>query len=277
LHIVIVLRRLIAVALAGMAISACATSHAAAAGQDAADHGGSARPAAPATAGDRHHRSSKPADGVVADPFEPFNRAMFAFDDKLDRVILKPVSKAYVKVVPQFGRSRVRDFLDNWKSPVWLANDLLQGDLGAAGVTTSRFALNSTIGLAGFYDFAAAHAKLQGRDEDFGQTLGVYGVGNGPYLVLPGLGPTTVRDISGTAVDAVIDPFTWARFDGDLAYGLTTRAADVVDSRALAEPAIQAIQQSVDPYAQARALYIQNREDRVRNGVEKVEDLPNFD
>jgi len=218
-----------------------------------------------------------PEDSVVADPFEPFNRAMYRFNDGVDRVVLGPAAHAYRYVVPQFGRDRVRDFIDNWKSPVWLANDVLQGDMDHAGVTVSRFALNTTVGVLGVYDYAAAHADLPKRDEDFGQTLGVYGMGNGAYLMLPLYGPTTFRDLTGTVVDIVMDPFTWAEFDGDDTYRIGTRTLDVVDIRVQTEPAIQAVRESVDPYAQARALYVQNRDERIHNGEDTYEDLPDFE
>lgn len=219
----------------------------------------------------------KPEDGLVADPFEPFNRAMYSFNDGLDRIILGPVSRGYATVAPQVVRNRVRDFIDNWKSPVWFANDVLQGDIDHAGVTASRFALNTTVGVLGIYDFAANHADLPKRDEDFGQTLGVWGVGNGAYLMLPILGPTTFRDLGGTIVDTAIDPFTWAEFEGDDAYRITVRTLDIVDIRVQTDPAIRTIRQSVDPYAQARALYIQSRTERVRNGEGSYEDLPDFE
>jgi phospholipid-binding lipoprotein MlaA len=218
-----------------------------------------------------------PEDTVVADPFEGFNRAMYAFNDRVDRVLLGPVSRLYETAVPQFGRRRVRDFLDNWKSPVWLANDVLQGDLNHAGVTASRFALNTTVGVLGVYDFAAAHADLPKRDEDFGQTLGTYGLGNGAYLMLPLYGPTTFRDLTGTAVDIVMDPFTWAEFDGENTYRITTRTLDVVDIRVQTDPAVVTIRESVDPYARARAVYIQNRRERIRNGGNEYDDLPDFE
>lgn len=219
----------------------------------------------------------RPEDGVVADPFEGFNRAMYTFNDAFDRVILGPVAHGYETVVPQFGRDRVRDFIDNWKSPVWLANDIFQGDLDHAGITVSRFALNTTVGVLGVYDVAANHADLPKRDEDFGQTLGVHGVGNGPYLMLPLYGPTTARDLTGTLVDIALDPFTWAEFDGDDAYRISTRTLDVVDIRVQTDPVIETVRESVDPYAQARALYIQNRAERVRNGENSYEELPDFE
>ncbi len=276
---------LFAVALACVALASCASSAAGEAnGAPARDAGSSA---ARTTSGVFSRASSSidqtlaaletPEGALVADPFEPFNRAMYSFNDGLDRVVLGPIANVYETIVPQFGRRRVRDFVDNWKSPVWLANDVLQGDLRHAGVTASRFALNTTVGVLGVYDFAAAHAELPKRDEDFGQTLGVLGVGNGAYLMLPLLGPTTFRDLSGTVVDTLIDPFTWAEFRGDSAYRGTTRALDVIDIRVQTDPAIEAVRESVDPYAQTRALYIQNRAERVRNGEGSYEDLPDFE
>jgi phospholipid-binding lipoprotein MlaA len=218
-----------------------------------------------------------PEDSVVADPFEPFNRAMYNINDGLDRVILGPTSEFYVWAVPEFGRHRVRDFVDNLKNPVWFANDVLQGDLEHAGVTASRFALNSTVGVLGFYDFAAHHADLPKRDEDFGQTLAVWGVGNGAYLMLPIFGPTTFRDLTGTVVDVGMNPLTWAEFEGDSTVRTTLLVTDIVDIRSQTGPAIETVRAAVDPYAQARALYIQNRAERVRNGVSTYEDLPDFE
>ncbi len=218
-----------------------------------------------------------PEDSVVADPFEPFNRVMYRFNDGLDRVVLGPTSEFYVWAVPEFGRHRVRDFVDNWKNPVWFANDVLQGDINHAGVTASRFALNTTVGVLGVYDFAEHHVGLEKRDEDFGQTLGTWGVANGAYLMLPLLGPTTFRDLTGTVVDVGLNPLTWAEFEGDSTVRTSLMVMDVVDIRAQTAPAIDTVRASVDPYAQARALYIQNRAERVRNGQSSYEDLPDFD
>jgi len=218
-----------------------------------------------------------PEDGLVADPFEPINRVVYRFNDGLDRVLLGPTASLYHAAIPAVGRHRVRDFIDNWKSPIWFFNDVLQGDFEHAGVTASRFALNTTVGVLGIYDFAAHHADLPKRDEDFGQTLGVYGAGHGPYLMLPLLGPSSFRDLTGTLVDIALDPFTWTEFEGDTAYRATTRIVDIVDIREQSDPAVRAVRDSVDPYTQARALYIQNRTRRVTNGDGAYEELPDFD
>jgi phospholipid-binding lipoprotein MlaA len=288
----IVLARITAIAAACLSIAACATpervlDRTAATGsvRGAAGKAASLTGAALSRAGngidqtvdDALAKLEKPEDALVADPFEPFNRSMYAFNTELDRYVLAPVAKGYETAAPQFVRSRVRDFIDNWKAPVWLANDLMQANVPNARVTASRFMINTTLGGLGVYDFAAAHAELPKNDEDFGQTLAVWGAGNGAYLMLPLLGPTTFRDLTGTVVDAAIDPITWARFDGDTAYRLSNRTIDVIDIRIQTDPAIRAINESVDPYAQARSVYIQNRTRRVANGEDSYDDLPDFD
>ena len=202
-------------------------------------------------------------DQLVYDPFEGFNRRMYAFNDGLDRRFITPVIRGYRFVVPRFGRNRIRDFIDNLKTPVWFVNETLQGDFGGAGTQAARFGLNTTIGLAGFYDFADAQVGLTKHDEDFGQTLAVYSVDNGPYLVLPFLGPSTARDLTGTAVDTVFDPFTWSQFPGDTALRLSTTGADIVDIRERADGAVEIIRGGIDPYVEARTLYIQSRNARL--------------
>ncbi len=207
---------------------------------------------------------------LVADPFEPVNRAIYGFNDGADRLVLGPVSSAYGAVVPEPGRNRVRDFVDNLKSPVWLLNDLLQGEWDRAGTTAARFGLNSTVGVLGFYDFAAKHADLPKHDEDFGQTLATYGVGNGPYIVLPLLGPSTLRDTVGLAVDAGVDPLNYAQFDGDDEFNVGRRVADVVDIRHRLDPVVEVARRARDPYVEARTVYIQNRQQRVANSIVPV-------
>lgn len=222
----------------------------------------------------------KPEDQVVADPFEPVNRVIFGFNDRVDRWFLEPVSDAYQFVVPRFGRDRIRDFIDNLKTPIWFANEVFQGDWEGAGVQAARFSLNTTIGLAGFYDVAANHAGLVKRDEDFGQTMGRWGVGNGPYLMLPFLGPTTTRDLGGTLMDTALNPLTWAQFEGETAFTVSRQAGDIVDIRYRTDPAVELLRDSIDPYAQARATYIQVRRAKVIEGIEDVgqfDDLPDFE
>jgi phospholipid-binding lipoprotein MlaA len=219
----------------------------------------------------------KPEDAVVADPLEGWNRAVYKFNTGVDNVLLEPAANVYRFVVPKFGRERVRDFIDNLKTPVWFANDVLQGEWDRAGNSAARFGLNSTVGLLGTYDFAAKHADLPKHDEDFGQTLAVWGVGNGPYIMLPLLGPSTGRDLTGLVFDSAIDPLTWSEFEGDDTFRVTTRVVDVVDLRDRVREAVDQIESSADPYAQARAVYIQNRNRRISNGRDEYDDLPDFE
>lgn len=132
------------------------------------------------------------------DPLEPMNRAIFDFNDELQTVFLGPVARGYRAVVPPFGRDRVADFLDNLNSPVILVNDVLQGNMSLAGKTLERFALNSTFGVLGIMDVAKPMG-IPGHDAGFGQTLGVWGVGPGAYLVLPFSAPRTLATPSAWA------------------------------------------------------------------------------
>ena len=127
------------------------------------------------------------------DPFERFNRSSFAFNDALDRAVAKPVAKAYKKVTPRVVRTGVSNFVSNLGTITTVVNDVLQGKMKQAGHDSGRFLLNSTLGLGGLFDPASA-AGLERNNEDFGQTLGKWGVKSGPYLMLPLLGPSTVRD-----------------------------------------------------------------------------------
>lgn len=219
----------------------------------------------------------RPEDRLVADPFEPVNRIVYRFNDLVDRVALGPLSEAYRAVIPQAGRNRVRDFVDNLKTPVWFANEVLQGDWEGAGTQAARFTLNTTVGVAGLYDFAYHVADLPKHDEDFGQTLAVWGLGNGPYIMLPLLGPSTGRDLVGRIGDYGMDPLTWAEFEGDDALLVTRNVLDVVDIRERTDEVVDLVREGVDPYVQARALYIQSRDRRIREDESRYEDLPDFE
>ncbi|PZP54501.1 MAG: vacJ like lipofamily protein, partial [Micavibrio aeruginosavorus] len=144
-------------------------------------------------------------DGEIKDPLEGVNRGIFKFNDAVDTAVIRPVAKGYRTAVPQPARTGVRNFLQNLKTPQNLANDLLQGDIDGAGKTTTRFAANTLFGLGGIFDVAGKEGVAY-QDEDFGQTLGVWGVGNSPYLVLPLMGSSSVRDTTGMVVDTYTDP-----------------------------------------------------------------------
>lgn len=222
-------------------------------------------------------QASAANDSGIYDPFEPWNRRVYAVNVRLDQYVLEPSANAYAAVLPPQARNSVRGVLDNLKTPMWLANDLLQGDLNHAGDTTARFMLNTTFGVFGLYDFAANVAGIPKRDEDFGQTLGVWGVSEGPYIMLPILGPSTLRDTTGLVVDIGFDPLTYADFEGVTATRLGLRAVDVVDLRDRTAPAIALANSSADPYEQIRALYIETRQRAINNGVVDYDSLPEFE
>lgn len=198
------------------------------------------------------------------DPYEPFNRAMFDFNLTLDKVVLRPVASIYRSILPEPVQNGVHNFLHNLRSPVILGNDLLQGELNRAGSTLARFAMNSTVGILGLYDFAA-YVGIEKHNEDFGQTLAVWEVEPGPYLILPIFGPSNPRDGVGRVADVLIDPFTWlAPFEVQLARTIGT----AVDARARNFDQFNDLEQnSLDFYSAVRSLYRQKRADEIRNGA----------
>lgn len=151
---------------------------------------------------------------VVSDPIEPFNRAMLGLNEALDKIIFNPITMAYRFIVPDVGRKAVHNVLENVKSPVYLANELLQGDLEGAGTVVKRFAINTTVGIAGLVDVAAQQGTTY-QPEDFGQTLATWGVGSGPYIVWPILGPSTLRDSVGFVGDIAMDPLFWYAYNNE--------------------------------------------------------------
>jgi phospholipid-binding lipoprotein MlaA len=146
-------------------------------------------------------------DAGVYDPLEPMNRAIFKANAEVDRAFIKPVAQGYRAILPQFVRDRFRSFVDNLLEPRVFINDLLQVRLNSAGMTFARFLMNSTVGIGGLFDPASKH-NLPRQTGDFGQTLYTYGVGDGPYLVLPFLGPSNARDTLGLGVDLLTEGHT---------------------------------------------------------------------
>ncbi|MEE9299781.1 MAG: VacJ family lipoprotein, partial [Alphaproteobacteria bacterium] len=194
------------------------------------------------------------------------NRGIFEFNRHLDSFVLKPVATAYNTWIPGFFRERVHSMLVNLRAPVILANDLLQGEGERAGITVARFLVNSTLGFAGMFDMAA-EMGLEHHDEDFGQTLAVWGLGEGPYLVIPLLGPSNLRDGAGRVVDLFLDPFNYL-VDDEYIYARSGVA--LLDARARHSGLIEDLEAtSIDLYATYRTLYRQHRGDEIRNG-----DLP---
>jgi phospholipid-binding lipoprotein MlaA len=203
--------------------------------------------------------------GAKPDPrdrFERFNRGVYKFNDALDRGIAKPVAKAYVKVTPRPIRTGVSNFLANLSSPLTIVNDLLQGKIKGFGTDTARLVINTTIGIGGLFD-PATKMGLEAGDEDFGQTLGKWGVHPGPYLVLPIFGPSTVRDGFGKVADQFGEPRTYIN-DPYVRYGLA--ALDLVNTRAGLLQTDDVLRRSFDPYAFMRNAWLQRRQYQVYDG-----------
>ncbi len=200
------------------------------------------------------------------DPWERFNRSVFTFNEGLDRAVAKPVAKAYVKVTPRVVRTGVGNFFNNLETVPTILNDALQGKFGQAGRDTGRFLLNSTLGLAGFFDPASA-AGFEQNDEDLGQTLGKWGVKPGPYLMLPVLGPSSVRDAFARAADTYMEPVFYL---GDESTRYIIRAVDLLDQRASLLELDAQLERTFDRYAFVRNAWLQRRDYQVKDG--NVED-----
>jgi phospholipid-binding lipoprotein MlaA len=196
------------------------------------------------------------------DPWERFNRTSFAINDALDRAALKPAAKAYKKVTPRIVRTGISNFISNLDTIPTVVNDVLQGKMRQAGQDSARFLMNSTLGLGGLFDPASA-AGLERNDEDFGQTLGKWGVKSGPYLMLPLLGPSTVRDSFGRLADQYTHPVNYLEDDSTR---YLIRAVDVLDMRAGLLDLDAQLEKSYDRYAFVRSAWLQRREYMVTDG-----------
>lgn len=200
------------------------------------------------------------------DPWEPVNRAVFRFNDTVDRFTLKPVARAYDAVVPEPVNAGVSNFFANLEEPKNLVNDVLQGKFHDAGVDTARFLFNSTLGLGGIFD-VATRMGLRRNDEDLGQTLGSYGVPSGPYVVLPLLGPSTLRD-GMVRIPESVAGYTYPDQVDHVPTRNSAFATDMIDTRAGLLGQERLIRG--DRYLFIRNAYLQNREYKVNDGV--VED-----
>jgi len=210
------------------------------------------------------------------DPYEATNRDVFALNQRLDKAVALPVAKFYVRAVPEPARDGVHNFLTNLNSPVVFANDVLQGDPERAGQTLGRFAFNSTIGLGGLID-VASKMGIPGHDTDFGITLGTWGFDEGPFLMLPLIGPAPPRDLVGKVVDVFLDPLTYVSFRSKIYYDIGLGTIGIIDLRAQNIDTLESIERtSVDYYATTRNLYLQYRKAAVNRGKPDVENLPNF-
>lgn len=215
------------------------------------------------------------------DRFEKTNRAIYAFNKGVDTAVLKPVTQGYRAVVPGIARRGVSNALDNVDEPLSFINAVLQGKFKAAFRAVDRFMINSTFGVAGLFDHAT-EMGLHKQEEDFGQTLAAWGVGSGPYIMLPLLGPSTLRDTVGFGVDSVTDP--WPKFQKHVAglngterIGVT--AGEAIDLRSrLIDTADPLLATALDEYATVRAAYLQQRLSDIYDGDPPEDDFtPTFD
>lgn len=205
-----------------------------------------------------------PAPGTDApDPWEGFNRTMFDFNMAADRYVLKPVATTYRDTVPEKMRDTLHNMLHNAGSVVVFVNDVLQWKWDRAGVTAHRFIINTVEGVGGMMDVAATRGIYR-HTEDFGQTLAVWSVDSGPYLVLPLFGPSTPRDAVGRAVDGFMDPLSYT---GEFFLTGSLTVANTVDERQRNLDVIDDLQRSsLDFYATVRSLYWQSRANQIRDG-----------
>lgn len=218
-------------------------------------------------------------DYDVNDPLEELNRAIFEFNRGVDALLLKPMAIIYNGIMPPWGRHRVTNILNNLGEPLNLANSLLQGEIERATSSFMRFAVNSTVGVAGAFD-VAGDLGMRRANEDFGQTLAVWGVPEGPFLMLPIFGPSNPRDATGLVIDYLMDPFTYI-LDDDVSLarsvtrGVSRRAENLENLDTLEET-------SLDFYAALRELYRQYRNNAIENGGSEPEangsavDIPDY-
>jgi len=197
------------------------------------------------------------------DPYEGFNRAMYSVNEVLDKYAARPVAQAYDAAVPLPAKASVGNFFGN-VGEVWIgANNAMQGKVGDAGTGFARLLINSTVGILGLFD-VASEMGLERYNEDFGQTLAVWGVNDGPYLFLPVIGPRTTRDFAGWAVDTYVDPVS---FISPESVRLGTSVVRFVDIRAGLLPADKIIEEAaLDKYAYIRDAYLQRRNNLIHDG-----------
>ncbi|MGH8321477.1 MAG: MlaA family lipoprotein [Gammaproteobacteria bacterium] len=201
--------------------------------------------------------ATTPPDYVTQtkDPWEKLNRVTFAFNDKLDKAVARPVAKTYVRAVPVQARHGIHNFLNNLGEPVTIVNDLLQGQFRSTLKDTTRFLVNSTVGLLGWFD-VARHLSLPDHDADLGETLAHWRVPSGPYLVIPFLGPSTVRDAAAIYPDYYANPI---KNNMQVRYRNADTLVNAVDTRAGLLGLDSTLDQAFDPYTFMRDAYIQHR------------------
>ena len=209
------------------------------------------------------------AQAQVYDPLEPVNRVIFTVNDTLDRAIVRPVTQVYVNVVPRLVRNGVSNVFGNINDAFSAINNLLQGKREALGTDMGRVLVNSTFGLGGIFDIAS-EGNIEKHDEDFGQTLGYWGVGPGPYLVLPILGPSNVRDTAGLIVQSYLDPVNQVTPPENQWELIALRALDTRARLLGTEDLVQGA--ALDKYTFIRSAYTQRRRSQVYDGKPPKDD-----
>jgi len=207
------------------------------------------------------------ASNANKDPLEGLNRGIYKFNDVADKAVFKPVATAYKAVAPTPVRKGINNFFSNLASITTILNDLLQLKFASAFTDAGRFVINSTFGIAGIFDVASMD-KVAIHKEDFGQTLGFWGVGNGAYLVLPLLGPSSLRDVTGLVFDtSTTDPVNYVHNIGEVRLHNQIRIAQLIDKRTDLLVASDLVDEaSLDPYAFMRDAYLQRRASLVQDG-----------
>lgn len=194
------------------------------------------------------------------DPLEPTNRFFYKVNDGLDTYVLRPVAVAYRDVVPGAVRRPIHNLVETISSPAVFANDVLQGKPRRAGDTMMRFLINTTAGVGGLFD-VASELGYKEHQTDFGVTMALWGAGSGPFLYLPVIGPSNLRDGTGFVANLALDPFTYASFGGSTAFEVARYGVTAVDTRERLIDTIDNIKKgALDPYATFRSLYRQNRQ-----------------
>ncbi len=209
------------------------------------------------------------AEEVDPDPFENVNRSIYDFNETIDENVLEPISRAYKEHVPEIAQDGVSNFFGNLRDVTTLANQILQFKPIESVETFGRILVNSTIGLGGLLD-VASEMSLTTEDEDFGQTMAVWGVEEGPYIMLPFLGPSTVRDSVGTYVDLTSDANLVKDMD-DVGF-LSANTINIIDKRVELLPVTDLLDKSDDPYISMRSSYLQKREFDIYDGNPPVEE-----
>ena len=210
----------------------------------------------------------------LIDPLENRNRSIYTFNENLDEAILEPAADGYDYITPDFLQKGFNNFFDNINYPITIINQLLQGNIGESLQDTLRFTINTTIGIFGLFD-PASSMGLTEHDEDFGQTLAVWGVKEGPYLMLPFFGPKTLRSLTGDLTDVLFNPLL--NID-DTNLKIKTNLINILQDRSDLSTLEEELDNSFDPYQYIKDSYIQNRKYKINNGIiTEEEDEVDFD